>query len=111
MPTGSVTVFGVIFTGTLSNPADSPADTYTWMAEDFPTIYAEVINLEVEDVTTQDFANGFSFTCPAGATCESGTVTLQFVPEPSSLGLMLAGVGMVALVMRKRIARGLSQAA
>lgn len=36
----------------------------------------------------------------------AGTVTVSTVPEPSSLALMLAGIGLV-LVMRKRIAQGL----
>jgi len=45
-----------------------------------------------------------------GLTSGSLTAEVTPTPEPSTVGLMLIGVGLVGLGMRKRIARGLSRA-
>jgi hypothetical protein len=41
---------------------------------------------------------------------DSGTLSFTFVPEPSSVALMLAGIGFLLVLMRKRLALGHQQA-
>ena len=94
-----ITAFGAT-TVIVSGSGDLPGDTYTWHACDgcngsFSAGFA--------DLTTGDVEGLNSATCSQFATCESGSLTFAAVatPEPSSLALILSGVGMV-FAMRKR---------
>jgi hypothetical protein len=98
------------------NFADAPSDTYTWSAQ---IVHDSVgpaggLGFSILDVTTGDFFSGFppiilSISPPNAS--DSGTLSFTSVaatPEPSSLALMLSGVGLV-FAMRKRFS-GLHQA-
>jgi PEP-CTERM motif len=87
------------FTETVSIPG-GPGDTYGWIAN----VERAVFDFELSD--------GSLPTCNGGiAQTSCGTLTFAAVsaPEPSSVALMLLGVGLV-FVMRKRIGQRLPQA-
>jgi hypothetical protein len=92
---------------------DKPTDSYTWdNVLTFADPFFIIISLEIFDNTTGDFtANSAEFIgSPQGFVEDTGVLTFTPVatPEPSSLVLMLAGVGLV-FVMRKPIGQRLPQ--
>ncbi len=91
---------------------DSPTDSYTW-TDSFEVSTAFVggeVSFVIDDLTTGDVE---SITESYFGTPLIDTGDLSFAavatPEPSSVVLMLLGIGML-FVMRKRIGRGLPQA-
>jgi hypothetical protein len=93
---------------------DAPTDLFDW------TIGVTTVSgIVIEHISLTDTATGTGrgvpFACSSltgdTVTCGSGTLTFAAVtaPEPSSVALMLLGVGLL-FVMRKRIGQGLPQA-
>ena len=60
--------------------------------------------------TTQVLVNGYYYLAYGQNSGAPGTWTVTTTPEPGTGGLMLLGVGLLGLVMRKRIAPGLLRA-
>jgi hypothetical protein len=101
----------------------SPTDTYTWENTVTPcggfcgvpkgSANDEIAGFSVVDVNANvdslDAIDGVS----GPFVDDKGTlafVLVGAVPEPGTFSLMLIGVGLLVLMMRKRIARGLPQA-
>ncbi len=102
---------------------DSPSDTYTWVLAAYanpPFMGGYNISIFINDTTTltQSYLTAaYSPTCPGCPNYpnfleEEGNLSFAptaAAPEPSSVALMLLGVGLV-FVMRKRIGQRLPQA-
>jgi hypothetical protein len=81
---------------------DKPTDTYDWMAYESSGV---PVDFEIVDTTTGDMESmGVMSKSPVQS--DEGTLTFT-TPEPSSVGLMLIGIGLLGLMlMRKRIPLG-----
>jgi hypothetical protein len=91
---------------------DQPTDTYTFTAfTDFGLPFPNQ-TFDIVDQTNQ-MGSGQTIDTPLGGSVQEDDGALAFAPvaapEPSSVALMLLGVGLV-FVMRKRIGQGLPQA-
>ncbi|MGC1619785.1 MAG: PEP-CTERM sorting domain-containing protein [Candidatus Acidiferrum sp.] len=96
-----------MFTIALAAP-DASGDTYNWNAIPNNTRGEAVFN--ISDITTGLEGQGVVLSSLASGTEDSGDLTISAVatPEPSSVALLLVGIGFV-LAMRKR-SSGLQQA-
>ncbi len=111
-PTLDITWQGVAFALTLPSSSLS-TDSYIWNSSVFcPIPITCTAQIGIIDQTNFSFTSSSSpvpsFSFPIGA----GNLTFTPVttaPEPSSVALMLLGVGLV-FVMRKRIGQGVPQA-
>jgi len=105
-PTIPILFFSENFTITLGS-FDSPTDQFTW---DVGTNSGGWY-FQINDLTNNTFDNGptCNFDGSHDAPYGAGGVNFDSVPEPSSVALLLLGVGIV-FVARKRTARGLAQA-
>jgi hypothetical protein len=97
-----------VFTLLLAAP-DSPTDTYVWEGVATPGL----LSFAIKDGTA---GTGFGLSVLSANTRQfqdSGNLfftAAQAVPEPSSVALMLAGIGLLLVLMRKRLAPGLESA-
>jgi len=110
-PTTMDVTFGNTSDGTITSVAipsgDAAGDAYSWSAQNVLTSVSFILS----DVTN----GGTTFSCDGfvdrtGAlSCGTLSFAVVAAPQPSSVALMLLGVGLV-LVMRKRIGQRLPQA-
>jgi hypothetical protein len=109
--------FNIIFPVTLGGGGGGttpafPTDHYTWYITAVnPPVY-DYYNFTIYDSTSSVIQSITLIHTNPTIITDNGVLTFDPVatPEPSSLALMLAGLGMLVLVMRKRVAQGLSQA-
>jgi len=104
-PTIPISFFSQTFTITL-NSLDAPTDHYQWSV----VLNGSVWSLLITDLTrgTSNGSSWFSWgsnPAPYG----SGDMNFDSVSEPSSISLLLLGLGML-LVVQKFVRRGLPQA-
>jgi hypothetical protein len=114
-PASSITVTwdSNVFTLPVStNPIlENPNDIYSWEG-DFGTVFPGNITFRINNLSIDlTVAGGFDCGSCTPAFTDMGVLTFTPVatPEPSSVALMLAGVGLV-FGMRKRSTSGLRQA-
>jgi hypothetical protein len=90
----------------------APTDEYTWQGLVATGAEGYMAEFDIVDITKEEFA-GLSQVIEGNSpmTPDVGVLTFSAVstPEPSLVGLMLLGIGIV-LVMRKPFAKGLHQA-
>ena len=113
-PTLDIMWQGLAFALTL--PSSSlPTDTYSWLLPGFscsiPPNTVCVAEIGIVDSTTGVSTDSNQVVVPATFGLGGGPLTFASVaaPEPSSVALMLLGVGLV-IAMRKRTGAGLSRA-
>jgi hypothetical protein len=90
----------------------APTDTYSWQGLVATGAEGHMAEFDIVDITLESFA-GLSQVIEGNSpmTPDVGVLTFTAVstPEPSTVGLMLLGIG-IMLVMQKRFAKGLHQA-
>jgi hypothetical protein len=88
----------------MTPPSLYPTDSFTWYSDPLDGVFELVDQSNFTPIVI--YSGAISATTAAGV--DDVTLTAQ-TPEPSSVALMLAGIGLL-LVMRKRIGQGLPQA-
>jgi hypothetical protein len=107
-PTLAVGFDGLTFFPIPLSSSDLPGDQYTWFAHDVIFPIGTLSFFDITDVTTNTTSEAVG-PFPVFRANGSLTFTPVTAPEPSSVALMLAGIGLL-LVLRKRIGQGLPQA-
>jgi hypothetical protein len=110
-PTLDITWQGTAFTFAFPS-SFLPGDQYFWTSTAAFTGAGITVFMTIDDNTQSAEINSNIVLVPPGFAIDAGSLTFTpttAAPEPSSVGLMLLGLGLV-FVMRKRIGQGLPQA-